>query len=257
MKKNIFNIIVLAVVLLSCNKQPTASFDLPMTYTFVGDQIKFSSTSKDAVSYSWTFNDPMYPAVVNEQEASHLYTSFGNFPITLTAYSKNKKKSSSVSKTIKVYGDYHYEVNGVKYIAERNEGRGIIGPDGLTNLVYLSRLGVKKDGASNGNSGEDYLSIGLRNQISSKTKLTDAEFDELFKVGNIVNLNPKNYVQMVLTHSGVFSYEFDSTSIDNFKIINTIPYKNGLIVEANFSFTAGITTVYSVKNGYVSFRVER
>jgi hypothetical protein len=255
MMKKICVLVSLAVVLFSCNKQPTASFDLSQTYLFAGDGMKLTSTSKDAESYSWTFTDSEWSEIINTQEATHYFRSFGDLPISLTVYSKHKKKSSSITKSIKVYGDYNYEVNGKKYIAYQNTCRAIIEPDGLNNLIYWCKLGIKAEGSSD--SGIDYLSIGLRNQSSSKTKLTDAEFDELFKIGNIVNLNPKNYVQMELNVPRVFAHEFDSISVDNFKIINTIPYGNGLIVEANFSFTAGVPVVYNVKNGYVSFWVKR
>lgn len=252
MKKN-YVLIIVAVVLFSCKKQPTALFDLPDTNFFVGDGVKLTSTSKDAVSYSWAFNDSIWSEVINEQSAVHAYHSFGNYPISLTAYSKNKKKSSSITKTIKVYGDYHYEWGSKKYVADQNNGIAMITNDGINNLVYWCRLGVKEEGANSSGVG-DYLSIGLRNQSSSKTKLTDAEFNELFKVNNVVNLNPKNYVHMELNEFNTFIHDFDSTSVDYFKIINTIPYINGLIVEANFSFTDGFSVV---KNGYVSFRVQR
>ena len=59
-KSNWLPIIVLITILsilLSCQKEPTASFTVSSTTVNVGEGISFTNTSMDADSYEWDFGD--------------------------------------------------------------------------------------------------------------------------------------------------------------------------------------------------------
>ncbi|MBN8577240.1 MAG: PKD domain-containing protein [Cytophagales bacterium] len=56
---------------------PTASF----TYVANGREVQFTSTSKNASSFNWTFGDG---STSTEQNPTHTYASFGNYTVTLS-----------------------------------------------------------------------------------------------------------------------------------------------------------------------------
>ncbi len=88
-----FGLIILSlavITLTSCQKEPSASFTASKTNADVGETIHFSNSSLDADSYEWNFGDGNYN---KEVSPSHIFNTAGNFTVTLTAFSKNEKKS--------------------------------------------------------------------------------------------------------------------------------------------------------------------
>lgn len=86
-------------LLTSCIKQPTASFSVSKTSPKTGESIYFTNTSLDADSYEWDFGDGTSSTLANP---SHTYYSSGSKLVSLTAYSKNRKKSASSTALVDV-----------------------------------------------------------------------------------------------------------------------------------------------------------
>lgn len=88
------------ILLSSCAVEPIAFFSVPTTAA-PGDTIQPTNYSVDADSYLWDFGDG---STATEASAKHIYTTTGNYNITLTAFSKNKKKSDVATKNIVIDG---------------------------------------------------------------------------------------------------------------------------------------------------------
>jgi len=87
--------IVAALVLSSCTKEPSPDFSFDKNNVSVPVTIIFANQSIDADSYTWDFGDG---AVSTDNSPAHLYTTQGEYNVTLRA--KNGKKSQSITKTL-------------------------------------------------------------------------------------------------------------------------------------------------------------
>ncbi len=85
--------------LVSCQKEPTASFTTSKTTVVTGETITFTNTSKDGDSYKWSFGDG---ATSELESPTHAYASSGTYSVEMTAYSKNGKKSNKATASITV-----------------------------------------------------------------------------------------------------------------------------------------------------------
>jgi PKD repeat protein len=88
--------------LISCEKdktnpEPIASFSMSKTSAEVKETITFTNTSKNATSYLWDFGDGN---TSTDKNPTHVYSTVGNFSITLTASVEGSENSSSKSITI-------------------------------------------------------------------------------------------------------------------------------------------------------------
>lgn len=101
MKKTIFFLLTISVILffVRCQRQPDASFSTSQVHVQAGDPVTFSNTSLDGKHYNWDFGDGV---TTTETSPVHTYTTPGTYHVLLTAYSRNKKKSSSASTVITV-----------------------------------------------------------------------------------------------------------------------------------------------------------
>lgn len=91
---------ILVIVIAACQKQPLACFEADKTSIAAGDTIAFSSLcSENTHHYEWNFGDGTTSELSNP---AHSYTTKGTFTVTLTAYSKNEKKTGNATKTITV-----------------------------------------------------------------------------------------------------------------------------------------------------------
>ena len=98
--------------IVGCQKQPSASFTVSKTNVVTGEAITFTNTSKDASSYKWNFGDGTSSDVASP---THAYENAGTYTVTLTAYSKNEKKSDKATATITVNKANEIRYNGNKY----------------------------------------------------------------------------------------------------------------------------------------------
>ena len=85
--------------IVSCQKQPKASFDVAGSSFKTGESVNFTNTSEDAASFEWDFGDG---AKSTDKSPSHSYTTQGSYLVTLTAFSKNEKKKSSASNSVSI-----------------------------------------------------------------------------------------------------------------------------------------------------------
>lgn len=98
MKKILYVILVLPLLIISCEKSPQASFSTDIIDPSVGQQIYFQNGSSNAESFKWDFGDGF---VSEEKSPYHTFNSTGVYDVTLTATSKKGDKDQS-SLTISV-----------------------------------------------------------------------------------------------------------------------------------------------------------
>jgi PKD repeat protein len=98
--KFLIGIIILVVFSLTgCQKEPSASFTASKTLATVNEKISFTNTTGDGDHYEWDFGDG---SKSEETSPSYSFTKVGDYVVTLKAFSKNGKKTSSVSETITI-----------------------------------------------------------------------------------------------------------------------------------------------------------
>ncbi|MBI4646502.1 MAG: PKD domain-containing protein [Bacteroidia bacterium] len=92
-------LVILAAMVISCKKPPSASFTAFPLSVSIGESVIFTNKSEDAVSYLWEFGDGI---TATQENPIHIYNSAGNFTVTLTAYSKKEKKEDKATAIIVV-----------------------------------------------------------------------------------------------------------------------------------------------------------
>ena len=72
MKKILGLLLIIATLfIVSCQKQPNASFDVSGTNFKTGESVNFTNTSEDAASFEWDFGDG---SKFTKKSPSHSYT---------------------------------------------------------------------------------------------------------------------------------------------------------------------------------------
>lgn len=84
MKKLFFLILLLPVMLVSCESFPEADFKVDLTDPEVGEAVCFTNRSHNAVEYEWDFGDG---CISYERNPVHIFTGTGSFEVQLKAYS--------------------------------------------------------------------------------------------------------------------------------------------------------------------------
>lgn len=103
MKFKIFLLLffISALVFQSCQKEPTACFDISKNNIAVGDTLHFSFCSLNDNSCKWEFGDGTSSSLERPEK---IYNSAGTFRIILTVYTEGGKKSDTLSKVVTVNG---------------------------------------------------------------------------------------------------------------------------------------------------------
>jgi len=86
MKRLIYLLIAIPILIYSCEKMPQASFSTDNADPEVGQEIHFKNLSDNSVSYEWDFGDG-YGS--NEENPVYVYTATGSFEVKLKATSKS------------------------------------------------------------------------------------------------------------------------------------------------------------------------
>ena len=86
MKRILFLLIVIPIVLISCDITPEALFIVDNIEPEVGEEVFFTNQSLNAVSFEWDFGDGTSS---NESDPVHIYTGTGTFQVELKAISKS------------------------------------------------------------------------------------------------------------------------------------------------------------------------
>ena len=102
MKKILYPVLILSLLVVSCTKSPDPPF-AEFSYEVTGDpevgkEIRFINESENAVSFEWNFGDG-YSS--NEREPVYTYNSTGTFEVTLTAKGEEGDKDEA-SLTIEI-----------------------------------------------------------------------------------------------------------------------------------------------------------
>jgi len=85
-----------AVLAASCEKAPSAAFDMPSAI-YSGEDFTFTNTSTNSDSYTWDFGDGNESTEMNP---THSYLDVGNYTVTLKATKAGE--SSEITKTVTV-----------------------------------------------------------------------------------------------------------------------------------------------------------
>lgn len=99
MKQSLLLILVALFLLSSCTKKPEASFTSSNTTIYEGETVTFTNTSTDEESVVWSFGDG---SMSTENTVIKKFNNADTYSVTLNAYSKNWKASSSSVGTVTV-----------------------------------------------------------------------------------------------------------------------------------------------------------
>jgi len=85
-KRIFYLIMILPVILLSCESNPVAKFAVDTTAPVVGQDVYFTNESDNATRFEWDFGDGY---ISSEPDPVHYYTASGSYEAELTAFSKS------------------------------------------------------------------------------------------------------------------------------------------------------------------------
>lgn len=114
MKRIIYLLIALPLILISCEKTPVASFSTDTNDPVVGQPVAFNNNSHNADRFEWDFGDGY---ASNDSEPVHTFTSTGSFEVTLTVTSKGGH-TDVASMTINVMVPTLLEIEVREYFSE-------------------------------------------------------------------------------------------------------------------------------------------
>ncbi|HUS86628.1 MAG TPA: PKD domain-containing protein [Bacteroidales bacterium] len=114
MRKYIYMLVILPVILASCESNPEASFFTDKVEAFVGEDIYFTNDSYNAVDYEWDFGDGTYSDAV---DAVHSYNVSGTFEVALTVWNRNGR-SDEAYQTISVISPTILEIEVLEWNEE-------------------------------------------------------------------------------------------------------------------------------------------
>jgi hypothetical protein len=250
--KKIYLLALLVITLASCKKisKPTASFDKIATVAYIGDVVTLASTSTNADSYLWMTTDGTTD-FGKESSFRYQFNKLGNVDIILRVYSKKRKYLSEQTASVKVYGSNYYTQTDMLYDIFKDYWQlKAVKRSDASGVYYEITPGGSSIGAE-----EQQIIIGKKYTNNTLTSLSTTDFDNLFSVHQLNQIGSNDSIFVGLQNfSSTSSFQPGSGSI--FKIINVIPYKNGVIVEANYNMTFPVSA-YDISNGYLSFYVER
>lgn len=104
--KKVLSLLSIAALLIvtSCTKTPVAKFTVSKSVAEIDEEITFTNTSSDGVTYKWDFGDG---SSSTEETSVHKFKAAGSYTVTLTAYSKKEKKSHESSQTITINAEQY------------------------------------------------------------------------------------------------------------------------------------------------------
>lgn len=114
MKRITYLILVLPLVLFSCQSTPRAFFHIDKAEVEVGQEVFFMNDSENGSRFEWDFGDGY---ISNDANPSHIFTGTGAYEIVLTVYSK-KGLSDNATMTIDVMIPTLLEIEVLEYYHE-------------------------------------------------------------------------------------------------------------------------------------------
>lgn len=149
------------LTMMSCQKEPIASFILEDTLVNIEDTVMFINTSVDADTYLWDFGDG-HKSI--ETSPIHIYTEKGIYTISLIAFSKNEKAQNIAQKTITVYDPSSYFIGTDSIIVN-------LGSTDADVLAFVTT----SDGSAVTVSGIDYNKVGEHTATFKAGKITETK----------------------------------------------------------------------------------
>jgi hypothetical protein len=139
MKKIFYLMLVLPIILFSCESTPVAVFHTSTSDPEVGSEIFFINDSQNADRFEWDFGDGY---VSNERSPGHVFYASGTYEVKLTAISKGGLEDNA-SITLDVKIPTLLEIEVIEYYQQYSvpDASVILYPtladwDGETNEVY-------------------------------------------------------------------------------------------------------------------------
>lgn len=111
-RKSWMLMIVAALLLMSCEQEPTANFSASKTDVLTGEEIQFTNQSTDGYEFNWSFGDG---GVSTQASPMYSYEEAGTYTVLLTAFSESGKYANTTSKTIQVEYANEIRFTGQKY----------------------------------------------------------------------------------------------------------------------------------------------
>ncbi|MBE0673635.1 MAG: PKD domain-containing protein [Bacteroidales bacterium] len=114
MKRIIYTLAILPLLMASCELEPDAYFYTDKVEAVVGEEIIFTNSSYNAYRYEWDFGDGNRSTAVNP---IYSYSSTGSFQVMLTAFTK-RGNASYAYQTINIKYPTTLEVEVLEYYSE-------------------------------------------------------------------------------------------------------------------------------------------
>ena len=112
MKKSIYLILALSILMFSCQRAPVASFVVSDITVLEDEDVYFTNSSLDAAIFEWDFGDGTFASAPN---VVHSYDQSGVYNVKLTVWSKNGNKRDEAYQTITVIEPAILEVEVLEY----------------------------------------------------------------------------------------------------------------------------------------------
>lgn len=93
MKRILYFVFILPLVLISCSKTPVADFYVELEKAKIGSEVFFHNTSDNSETFEWDFGDGYISTI---KDPIHVYQLSGIYDVVLSAFSKKGKESKSM-----------------------------------------------------------------------------------------------------------------------------------------------------------------
>lgn len=114
MKRIIYFLLALPLILYSCESTPEASFYIDDNEPEVGQEVFFNNDSHNGDRFEWDFGDGY---ISNDRNPSHIFNATGSYEVTLTAISKSGLEDNA-SLTINIMVPTLLEIEVLEYFSE-------------------------------------------------------------------------------------------------------------------------------------------
>lgn len=149
--------LLIIIIFSSCQKEPSAGFQITSHSCYTGDEIFFMNTSDDSYEWLWDFGDK---SKSEENSPYHIFKTPGTYSVTLTAYSQNGKKSNSFTEEITVHESTKDLLIGTWKLTELYDDLEILSTHLVTDAgdCYIS---IDSSGTVTSTAGPLFMFIGF------------------------------------------------------------------------------------------------
>lgn len=243
-----------------CQKEPTASFSASKTNVEVGESVKFTNTSEDGESFEWEFGDG---SSSSSENPSYSYSNAGTYTVSLTAFSKNGKKSDNATTTITVNA-----VDPCKDVTCLNGGNCVDGTcvcaEGYSGVncsqqvtptkVIISKITVTEFPATDNGAGWDVTSgpdIYVDVDQDPNTIWSSPIYYQNANPSSVYDFDPQPFIEItnVTSQVSIRLYDYDDFDADDFMggiIFSPYTSTGGFPTELNLDAGGGVAFTISL-----------